>query len=172
MKCFKIEAIEYGWFECRIGNHYLEASDYLGYDVSREFLVKILGVLAGAPEEWIYVMDEPGANIIKLSLEHNKILINIYSTNKTSYDLSKNIEDGIKYIGECEFLIDIAKEEFIDAVITEYSLYELGNGRDYYEKNWMNFPQNEYDELKRIAFELNRSLKGADSMQCVEFLKQ
>lgn len=171
MKCFKIEAIEYGWFECRIGKHYLEASDYLGYDVSREFLVKLLRVLADSPEEWIYVMNEPGANILKLSLGHNKILIHIYSTNKTSYDLSKNIVGGMKYVEECEFSLEIDREEFVDAVITEYSLYELGNGRVYYEKNWMDFPQKEYDELKRIAFELNRSLKEIDSMQCVQFLK-
>ena len=42
MKFFKIESIEYGWFECRIGKHYVEASDYLGYDMSKEFLSKLL----------------------------------------------------------------------------------------------------------------------------------
>ncbi len=171
MKCFKIESIEYGWFEYRIGKHYVEASDYLGYDVSREFLFKLLKMLKGSSKEWIYVMNEPGAGIMELSLEGDKIFIRIYSLNKPSFDLSKEIEEEIKNIGECKCLIDIPKTEFVDAIVTEYALYETGNARDYYETNWGDFPQVEYNELKKIAFELNKNLSEIDSMQCVDFLK-
>lgn len=66
MKCFKIESIEYGWFACRIGKHYVEVSDYLGYDMSKEFLGKLIKVLKGTLKEWIYVMNEPGATMIEL----------------------------------------------------------------------------------------------------------
>ncbi len=171
MKCFKIESIEYGWFEYRIGQYYVEASDYLGYDVSKEFLFKLLRVFKGSLKEWIYVMNEPGARIMELSSEGDKIFISSYSMNKPSFDLSVEIEEEIKNIGECEFSIDIPKMEIVDSIVTEYALYETGNGRDYYEANWGDFPQVEYNELKKIAFELNKNLSEIDSMQCVEFLK-
>lgn len=51
MKCFKIEAIEYGWFECRIGKGYVEVSDFLGYDFSKEFLVELSKVLNKSSKE-------------------------------------------------------------------------------------------------------------------------
>jgi len=47
------------------------------------------------------------------------------------------------------------KTKLIDSIVTEYALYETGNGRDYYEANWEDFPQVEYNKLKKIAFELD-----------------
>ena len=171
MKFFKIESIEYGWFECRIGKHYVEASDYLGYDMSKEFLSKLIKVLKKSSKEWIYVMNEPGAILIEFIPVDDIISINAYSMNKPSCDLSLNIEEEIKNIGECNFSIAIVKSELIDCVVTEYSLYENGNGRSYYETNWGDYPQNEYNELKRIAFETNKNLRELDSLKCVDFLK-
>lgn len=171
MKCFKIESIEYGWFECRIGKYYIEASDYLGYDMPKEFLSKLIKVLKKSSKECIYVMNEPGATMIELIPVDDTISISAYSMNKPSYDLSHNIEEEIKNIGECDFSIAVVKLELIDCVVTEYSLYENGNGRSYYETNWGDYPQNEYDELKRIAFETNKNLREFDSLKCVDFLK-
>lgn len=171
MKCFKIESIEYGWFECRIGKHYIEASDYLGYDMSKEFLRKLIQVLKKSSKEWIYVMNEPGATLIELIPIEDTISISAYSMNKSSYDLSPYIEEEIKNIGGCDFSIVIAKSEFVDAVVMEYSLYENGNGRNCYETNWDDYPQDEYNELKKIAFEINRNLSKYDSLKCVEVLE-
>ncbi len=171
MKCFKIESIEYGWFECRIGKHYVEASDYLGYDMPKEFLSKLIKVLKGSLKKWIYVMNEPGATIIELMPMDDTITISAYSMNKPSYNLSPIIEEEIKNKGECDFSLVISKSELIDSVVTEYSLYENGNGRSYYETNWGDYPQNEYNELKKIAFEMNRNLREYDSLMCVDFLK-
>lgn len=171
MRSFKIESIEYGWFEFRIGKNYVEASDYLGYDISKELLVKLSKVLKGSSKEWVYIMNEPGASIMDLSMVHNKIAINIYSMNKPSYDLSNEIEEELSNIKKCEYSFEIDKIELVDAVVTEYSLYETGNGRCYYETNWADFPQCEYDELKRIAFEFNKTLKEIDSLQCETFMK-
>lgn len=171
MKCFKIESIEYGWFEYRIGNHYLEASDYLGYDIAKEFLIKLIKVLKKSSEEWMYIMNEPRATLLEFIPVEDTISICAYSMNKPSYDLSSNIEEEIKNIGECEFSIGIAKSEFVDAVVTEYSLYENGNGRNCYELNWGDYPQNEYNELKKIAFEINKNMGKYDSLKCADFLK-
>lgn len=170
MNCFKIETIEYGWFECRIGKYYIEASDFLGYDISKEFLSKLNRVLNESSREWIYIMNEPGVAIIELQQGEKAITINIYSMNKESDELSPDIESELKNIGERDFSIAIKKSELVDAVVLEYSLYENGNGRKCYEKNWGDYPQNEYNELKRIAFEINKTLDEYHSLKCVEFL--
>lgn len=171
MRSFKIESIEYGWFEFRIGKDHVVASDYLGYDISKELLVKLLKVLKGSSKEWVYIMNEPGASIMGLSMVHNQIAINIYSMNKPSYDLGNEIEEELRNMKECEYSAEIDKNELVDAVVTDYSLYENGNGRCYYETNWGEFPQCEYDELKKIAFEINKTLREIDSLQCATFMK-
>ena len=172
MKCFKIESIEYGWFDFRIGKHYFIASDYLGYDMPKEFLDKLIKVLKESSKEWLYVMNEPGATIIELtSVDDTTISIQSYSMNKPSDALSPNIEEEIKNKGACDFSISIAKLDLTDDVITEYSLYETGNGRKYYEFNWGTFPQSEYNELKKMAFEENKKLNELESLKCIDFLE-
>ena len=158
MKCFKIDSIEYGWFEFRIGMYYVEASDFLGYDIPTEFISKLIKVLKESPKEWVYVMNEPGADIMEILRSDNAIIINVYSMNKPSSELSRDIEEELKNIGNCEFSISFKIPELVDAVVTEYALYENGNGRKYFEMNWGGYPQREYDELKRIAFEINKNL--------------
>ena len=54
---------------------------------------------------------------------------------------------------------------------TEYSLYENGNGRKCFDLNWGGYPQKEYDELKRIAIEINKNQGKYDKLNCIEFLK-
>jgi len=110
MKCFKIESIEYCWFEYRIGKYYVEASDYLGYDLPKEFLFKLLRVFKGSLKEWIYVMDEPGARIMELSLKNDKIFIRIYSMKKPSFDLSAEIEEEIKILENVRFQLIFLKQ--------------------------------------------------------------
>ena len=171
MKCFKIDSIGYGWFEFRIGMYYVESSDFLGYDMPTEFLSKLIKVLKESSKEWVYVMNEPGADIMEFLRSHNAIKINIYSMNKPSDELSRDIEEELKNIGNREFSISINIPELVDAVVTEYSLYENGNGRKCFDMNWGGYPQKEYDELKRIAFEINKNLSKYDSLKCVEFLK-
>ncbi len=122
MKCFKIESIQHGWFECRISKYLVEASDYLGYDISKEFLTKFIKVLKGPSKEWIYVMNEPGAGIIELLGTKDTITISIYSISKPSDELSTEIEEEIKNIEKCDYSVEIDKIELLDSVVTEYSL--------------------------------------------------
>ncbi len=171
MKCFKIDSIEYGWFEFRVGSYDIEASDYLGYDISGEFLSKLIKVLDCQSKERIYIMHEPGAELMELESADDKIIISIYPLDKECYDLSADIEKEAENKGECCYSFKYDKAELLDCVVTEYSLYENGNGRRYYELNWGEFPQGEYDELKKIAFEINKSLSELNTMVCVDFLK-
>ena len=147
MKCFKIDSIGYGWFEFRIGMYYVETSDFLGYDMPTEFLNKLIKVLKGSSKEWVYVMNEPGADILEILRSDNMITVNSFSMNKPSTELSSEIE------------------------VTEYSLYENGNGRKCFDLNWGGYPQKEYDELKRIAIEINKNQGKYDKLNCIEFLK-
>ena len=170
MRCFRIESIEYGWFEFRIGKYYVEASDFLGYDMPTEFLNKLVKILKESSKEWVYVMNEPGADILEILRSDNVITINCYSMNKPSTELSRDIEEELKNIGKREFSISINIPELVDAVVTEYSLYENGNGRKCFDLNWGEYPQKEYDELKKIAFEINKNQGKYDKLKCVEFL--
>ena len=40
---------------------------------------------------------------------------------------------------------------FLDNLVTEFSLYENGNGLCLYQENWMNFPSEEFHILKDLA---------------------
>lgn len=164
MKCFKIESIEYGWFEWKIYNEYIETSSWLGFDSSKDFLEKLVKLFNGSSKEYVYITNEPGASIIEITQVQENFIINWFSLNKNSYELSPKIEDEIKNIEECYFSISINKKELLNSVVTEYSLYETGNGRCCYESNWNKFPKNEYNKLKEIAFKLN-------DLPCTDFLK-
>jgi len=170
MKCFKIEEISYGWFEFRIGQYLAGVSDFLGYDMPREFLSKLVRVLENSSKERIYLMYEPGAELMEIFPQGEKIAVKIYSMNKQSAELSPVIEEETGSIGGCKFSGEFTKASLTDDVVTEFSLYEKGNGRRCYAKNWGEFPQKEYDELKRIAFEINKNQSEYNSLKCVEFL--
>lgn len=89
MNWFKIQSIEYGWWEAQIGACYIECSNYLNYDMPKELLRKILRLLKGSSvEEWLYIMNEPGASMICIQLNYNKINFTEYNSLKTSHELN------------------------------------------------------------------------------------
>ena len=53
---------------------------------------------------------------------------------------------GDRPINDCDDILDAAK-----AVLWEFELYEDGNGRKRYEKQYRSFPQQEYDRLKQLV---------------------
>lgn len=171
MKCFKIEEISYGWFEFSIGKHWAAVSDFLSYDMPREFLSKLIKVLEKSSKERIYLMYEPRAELMEIFPQGDKIAVKIYSMDKHSYELSPVIEEESGSIGDCKFLAEFEKASLTDDVVAEFSLYEKGNGRKCYEKNWGEFPQKEYDELKRIAFEINKNQSEFNELKCVDYLE-
>ncbi len=167
---FKILSIEYGWFKIWIGpGHVIEGSDYLGYDLPKEFLRKAWNVLQeDGKEEWIYLMDEPHGDIMHISHCSGKIHLAVYPLNKECHRLSSKEVDEKDNCGECTYRSDWKPEDLVDALVSEFYLYENGNGRGLYETHWMPFPDEEYEQLKKLAFEMDKKAPKFEKLYCID----
>lgn len=173
MKCIKINSIEYGWFEARMGSLLIEASDFLGYDMPKKLLEKVLRLVKGkSVEEWLYLMNEPGAGMLKISFHGQQILFEYFELSKCSYDLDTSEEDEKDNCGECIGSVVMKVQQAVDELVAEFSLYENGNGRKLYEMHWMSFPVKEYEELKAVAFGLDKKAGEYDGLFCVSYLEK
>ncbi len=171
MKWFKIYSIYYGWFDCMIAQNYIVASDYLDYDMPKFLLDKVYKVVKGkSAEEYLYLMNEPGANMLKISLnkDSDKVNFSEYKLLKDSTDLDENELYEINNFGECLFSTDVLICSTVDDLLTEFSLFENGNGRVLYEKHWNKFPTAEFESLKAFAYELQLTEKY--NFLCTTFL--
>ena len=170
--CFKIEAIEYGWFGLRIGSDgYAESSDYLGYDFPKKLLHAVWNVLQNdVKEEYIYIMGEPGAELMCISCYDEKVAVELYALGKNCDDLRKKEEDEKNNCGECLFRLDARAEDIVDGLVSEFYLYENGNGRDLYEAHWGVFPDAEYAKLKKLAVEMSKKISSNNRMYSVDML--
>lgn len=168
---FKIRSISYGWFTMSIASNLCEASDFLDYDMPQKFLSKVIRVINNNAEEWLYLMDEPGASMLHIYLSDERLHFAEYSLSIDSVEL--DYEDEIAERDKCEkccFHIDIDIQNAVDGIVTEFSLYENGNGRKMYEKHWGAFPDKEFDELKKYAFHLQENAGKYDGLLCTTFL--
>ena len=157
MQLLKIDSIRYGWFEVSLMGHYMICSNYLDYDTPKKLLRAVLNLLKKkSEEEWICWQDEPGAEIMKLTISEDELEIDVYDSEKTSYELGSADTLLKKNRGEHIWSKSIGIPIIVDNLVTEFSLYENGNGLSMYEKNWMEFPQKEYDELKAYAYKLSK----------------
>lgn len=52
-----------------IAENLIEVSDFLSYDMPQKFLSKVIRVLNESTEEWLYLMDEPGAAMLHIYLK-------------------------------------------------------------------------------------------------------
>lgn len=168
---FKINSISYGWFNMCIGSHLCGASDFLDYDMPRKFLSKVIRVINNNTEEWLYLMGEPGASMLHIYLADERLHIAEYSLSIDSTDLDPEDESTERdKCEECWFNIDIDIQNAVDGIVTEFSLYENGNGRKLYENHWGAFPEKEFDELKKYAFHLQENAGEYDDLLCTTFL--
>lgn len=170
MLLFEIHNIAYGWFEVCFLPHsnkacIIENSDYLNCDAPKLLLGSLADLADGVrKEQWLCWQDEPGAHIIHLSLSEENITVGIYSTDKTSKELPYSGDTLKQEIKECRFCNDFEVSYLIDEVLTQFSLYEKGNGLKLYNEHWGNFPQKEYDRLKIYAERLNQKRDKYDEM--------
>lgn len=168
---FKINNISYGWFTMNMGQHLCIASDFLGYDMPKNFLSKIYHVINNNTEEWIYLMDEPGANILHMYLENKQVHFAEYGLSVESLDLNlENEEAEWDKREKCWFHTNIDIQDTVDGIVTEFSLYENGNGRILYEEHWGKFPEKEFEKLKQCAFQLQKNADEYDELLCTTFL--
>ncbi len=171
---FKIESISYGWFTMRIGSDICDVSDFLGYDMPKKFLDKVLRVISNNTEEWLYLMDEPGAGILHIYLENEKVYFEEYNLSVNSDELNNENEEAEwnKRCGNSWLHIGVSICDVVDGIVSEFALYENGNGRMLYEEHWGEFPLREFEAIKRYAFRLEESAGKYDGLFCATFLAE
>lgn len=171
---FKINSISYGWFEICIGLHLCTGvSDFLGYDMPEKLLSKVIRVIRENTEEWLYLMDEPGAAMLHIYRKDEQIHFVEYDLSVTSDELNREDEAAERdKCAQCLFEFDVDIRNAVDGLVTEFSLYENGNGRMLYEKHWGGFPVKEFEELKELAFQLQKNAGKYHGLLCTTFLKK
>lgn len=152
MNAFKIYAIQHGWFEICIGSYFAECSKYAGSDSPKELLKAALRLTENAAQdEWLRWPNEPDAVIMHISKKGSSLEIKLFAATKAAYTLPAS---GVALKGYCGECLGMAKEEttaFLDDMLTEFSLYENGNGLSLYKKHWEAFPEEEYHQLKKAV---------------------
>lgn len=161
MNVFEIHGIHDGWFEVCFTPRdekqgWLVNSDYLGCDAPMLFLDALADILEEkSTEEWLCWQDEPGAYILRIVPENGKINVKIF--------IGKD-SDGLPYRGrelaaeQKEFYYEDSFEikQLLDDVLVSFSHYENGNGLALYNKHWGEFPEKEYQRLKKFAAEFDK----------------
>lgn len=151
-----------------IAPYRIEVSDFLSYDMPQKFLSKVIRVLNENTEEWLHLMGEPGAAMLHIYLKDRRVHFAEYSLSVDSDALDKEDEEANRdKCEECRFDVSVDIPSAVDAIATEFSLYENGNGRMLYEKHWNSFPTKEFEKLKEYAFQLQESAKKKTMICCV-----
>ena len=159
MKIFKIDSIEYGWFGIFFGKYYIECSDYLDYDSPKRLLEAVADLVEKkAREKWICFHNEPGASIMQIVLEENKLIFQLFDSVKTSWELKNSDDLPQNSCDKCLWSMNFDIPLIVDNLVTEFSLYENGNGLSMYEKHWMEYPKKEYTRLKEYAIKLQEQM--------------
>lgn len=175
MNTFEIHRIRYGWFQVCFTPHdekkgWLTNSDYLQCDAPALFLDALANILEkNSREEWLCWQDEPGAYILRLALENGKVAVEIFIAEKDSLDLPYSGTELASEEKVFEYGNSFEIKQLLNDVLTEFSLYENGNGLRLYNMHWGDFPQKEYHRLRQCARELNKTLGTYDKMFCFSY---
>ncbi|MDE7318599.1 MAG: hypothetical protein K2N46_02570 [Lachnospiraceae bacterium] len=157
----------------RFGLYFCLASDFLHYDMPKKFLGKVLRVIDTKTEECLYLMDEPHADLLHICLKNEKIHFAKYRLSVNSFELNPETEEAEQdKCKECLFDMEIDIQNTVDEIVTEFSLYEDGNGRMLYEEHWGAFPVKEFEALKEYAFQLQENAEDNDDLFCTTFLHE
>ncbi len=157
---FHISEVKAGWFDViladRTKNITVTASAYLSNDAPYEFLVAINDLCSVNLEDisktkWLCWDEEPGAYIWKLERHNQKILIDVYTAKKDSYDIGPyeraHLEDEEIYCTDFETTGDFLG--FVKEVAKSYEKIRNQKKEDKnYEKQWGGFPDIELSKLK------------------------
>ncbi len=174
MNIFEIHSIKFGWFEVCFSPHkdsfFLIGSDYLGCDSPKLFLGALADIYENkASEKLVCWQDEPGVCMLQLEISGDLITVEVFGTDRDAFELP-DLGDGLKkYMDQRLFQGSFDAVEFLDEVITGFSLYESGSGLSLYEKHWMDFPKAELERLKKSAAELNKKMGKLDEMFCLSY---
>lgn len=175
MNVFEIHKIRWGWFEVCFTPHaekqgFLTNSDYLQCDAPALLLEALGDLLEGkSREKWLCWQDEPGAYVLHIGIEEKNFSVEIYYSKKDSLDLPFSGEELADDLDELVYSEVFEARNLLDDVLTEFGLYENGNGLRLYNKHWGDFPQKEYHRLRQCARELDKTLGKYDKMFCFSY---
>ena len=175
MNVFEIHGIRYGWFEVCFTPHgekkgWLMNSDYLECDAPKLFLEALADILENkSSEEWLCWHDEPGAYILRISLEAGKVAMEIFTADKDALDLPYKGEVLAAEKKTLEYENTFEIKQLLDDVLVEFSLYENGNGLALYKKHWGEFPEKEFGRLKKIAVKFNNEADKNHKLYCLTY---
>lgn len=156
MNVFGIHGIHDGWFEVCFTPHgekqgWLVNSDYLGCDAPAFFLDALADILEEkSTEEWLCWQDEPGAYILRLAFEDEKINVEIF-LGKDSLELPYRGAELAAEQKEFYYANSFEIKQLLNDVLVSFALYENGNGLALYNKHWGEFPEKEYKRLIKVA---------------------
>ena len=175
MNTFEIHGIRFGWFQICFTPHaekqgFLTNSDYLGCDAPALFLDALASILEKRThEEWLCWQDEPGASVLRLTLEDEKVAVGIFTAEKDSLELPFSGAELAREEKALEYENSFEIKRLLNDVLVEFSLYENGNGRALYDKHWGEFPEKEFLRLKSFAAKFNKGLDKYGKMFCLTY---
>lgn len=151
---FEITFLESGWFEVTWSSENQRAaimnSAYLGNDAPRILLQGIVNLYKDPHrQQYLCWHDEPGASIIQLHRQEDVVHLNISTTMKDAFELP--VEGDILAKEEIyaeDFTATIPFAMFVSKVIRAMGVYEYGDKKALYEKEWCTFPSHELWEVK------------------------
>lgn len=150
---FKILSISHGWFEVDFNRQFvLTNSDFMGCDAPALFLNALADLFdSKAAVQWLCWQDEPGAYILRLERDCERLIIEIFDAIRDSEYLEYSGACLEKYIGKRVYKGEDKIRPFVEVVIAEFGLYENGNGQQRYQYHWGAFPQEQYSRLKNLC---------------------
>lgn len=164
---FEIRRIFAGWFDvrlcCKDKNVDISASDAWGHDAP----VQMLKELAECVEKndfhkYVIWDEEPGSYVVCIDKENEECILTVIYTDVDSDEWKKidlhgdlsyqEISDYVMHRSSIEMLIqeEIDFAYFVETVISAFLEYEHEEKKTEYENNWLEYPQQELDELRKL----------------------
>jgi len=149
---FKVILISYGWFEVDFNRScVLTNSHYLGCDAPGLLLEALGDLLENKTNDaWLCWQDEPGAYILNLEKQGEKLIVRVYGTDKESMELEHSGASLKEHIAECIYKAEEDFAESVENILDEFALYENGTGRNRYQEHWGDFPNAAYDRARKF----------------------
>lgn len=164
---FEIQKIFAGWFDvkfcCEDKSIEISASDAWGNDAPCQMLNE-LAECNGMDTFSKYIIwdEEPGSYVVCIDKEDKVCTLTVIHTDIDSDEWKKidlhgdlsyqEISDYVIHRGSLDVLLqeEIDFEYFVETVISAFLKYEQAERKAEYEKNWLEYPQNEIDRLREL----------------------
>ncbi len=161
---FEITDICVGWFDVAFitegKNAKISASYAYGNDAPKYFLRMLIDALENKADSLYVTFDEePGVYIVSIQKNQTyelSVMFSEYDEGLTRYiplqgSLTiEQLKNSVPEIEEMFFESDFSLVAFCRAVLRSFEEYLLDEQKVEYEENWMEFPDEEFYELKRI----------------------